>query len=57
MMLLMNKDLGPRTQRKVMMNDFSRKKNESTLWGNKKGHGGHVWDDWQVVNRKLQSDM
>lgn len=23
--------------------------------GNKKGHGGHVGDDWQGVNRKPQS--
>lgn len=55
MMLLMNKDLGPRTQRKVMMNDFSRKK-MNLLYGGIKRVMGDMFGmigRWLIGNYKV----
>lgn len=55
MMLLMNEDLGPRTQRKMMLNDFSRKKNESTYGGIKRVMGDMfgMIGRWLIGNHKV----
>ena len=55
MMLLMNEALGLRTQRKMMLNDFSRKKNGSTYGGIKRVMGDMfgMIGSWVIGNHKV----